>query len=289
MSNIKELLKELSKSLNSNALSAAVSASNINDVTFSDEDFSQIKTQLSGFLTEESAMANPKIIESIKKSVFPMHKKTILEQVENELSPIGTKLGIDFSGAEFATDKIKLLSGAIEEKLLKGSNPDTEKLVNSLKADKESLSSKLKQFETDFVPKAELDKISQGYQAKSLQRAFALKSNSFDLQDVYKDDRIKRALVNEIWGEINSAARLEFSDDNETEIRVLQKDLDKELYVNNKAVKFDDMLTEKFLPYLKKSEPVKPVKQQDSKPTEQSANPNVNRYAAQKEKYLAMK
>lgn len=288
MSNIKEVIKELSKLTNSNALSAAASATNINEVTFSDEDFSHIKTQLSGLLTEESALANPKIIESVKKSVFPLHKKTVLEQIENDIKPIGDKLGVDFSGAEFATDKIKLLSTAIEDKLLKGGNPDTEKLVKSLKDDKENLSKKLKQFETDFVPKTELDKISQGYKAKSLQRAFALKTNSFDLQDVYKDERIKKALVNEIWGEINNVARLDFSDDNETEIKVLQKDLDKELYVNNKPVKFDDLLTEKFLPYLKKSDPPNKQETHKQKPQEQSSNPNVNRYAAQKAKYLNM-
>jgi hypothetical protein len=244
-----KLITEISKRLNSNALSAASSASNISDVKFSDEEWGEITTQLGGLLTEDAALANPKIIESVKKSVFPSHKKTVLEQVENELKPFADKLGIDISDAEFATDKIKKIASVIDTKLT-GGNPDTEKLVNSLKADKEQLSKKIKEFEVNFIPKTELEKLQQGYKAKDLQKAFALKFSQFDLADAYKDERIKKGLTNTVWNEIQETARLDFDDSDN--IKVFQKDLDKELYVNNKPVKFEDLIAEKLQPYLKR-------------------------------------
>jgi len=286
MSDVKKLVTEISKRLNSNALSAASSASNISDVKFSDEEWGEITNQLNGLLTEEAALANPKIVESVKKSVFPSHKKTVLEQVENELKPFADKLGIDLSDAEFATEKIKKIASVIDTKL-SSSNPDTEKLVNSLKADKEQLSKQLKAFETEYVPKAELEKLQQGFKAKDLQKAFALKFSQFDLADAYKDERIKKGLTSTVWSEIQEVARLDF-DENDN-IKVLQKDLDKELYINNKPVKFEDLIAEKLQPYIKKSDPPKPPSQRKPNTQEQpAANPNMNAYAAQKAKFLSM-
>jgi hypothetical protein len=285
MSDAKELLKELSKRLNSNALSAAVGASNLSDVKFDDASWGEITGQLNGLLTKDAALADKEILESVKKSIFPQHKKTILEEFEGKLKPLASKFGINVTGAN-ANEMFDVFAGEIEKKVT-GQNPDADNLVKSLKADKEALASKLVEFESNYVPKSELDKIQSDFRSKQLQKEFFLKTNSHQLADVYNDPRIKKALINDIYNEITSTARLDFNED-ESGIRVLQKDLDKELYVNNKPVKFDDLISEKLQPYLKKSEPAKPTKTAQSNKQIEPINhkPNVSAFAAQKAKYL---
>jgi hypothetical protein len=281
----KELLKELSKRLNSNALSAAVGASNLLDVKFDDASWGEITTQLGGLLTKDAALADKEILESVKKSIFPQHKKTILEEFEGKLKPLASKFGINVTGAN-ANEMFDVFAGEIEKKVT-GQNPDADNLVQSLKADKEALASKLLEFETNYVPKSELDNAQSAFKAKQLQKEFFLKTNSHQLADVYNDARIKKALINDIYNEITTTARLDFDED-ESGIRVLQKDLDKELYVNNKPVKFDDLIFEKLQPYLKKSDPAKPTKTTQSSKQIEAINhkPNVSAFAAQKAKYL---
>jgi len=281
----KELLKELSKRLNSNALSAAVGASNLSDVKFDDASWGEITGQLNGLLTKDAALADKEILESVKKSIFPQHKKTILEEFEGKLKPLASKFGINVTGAN-ANEMFDVFAGEIEKKVT-GQNPDADNLVKSLKADKEALASKLLEFESNYVPKSELDNAQSAFKAKQLQKEFFLKTNSHQLADVYNDPRIKKALINDIYNEITSTARLDFDED-ESGIRVLQKDLDKELYVNNKPVKFDDLIFEKLQPYLKKSDPAKPTKTTQSSKQIEAINhkPNVSAFAAQKAKYL---
>ena len=281
----KELLKELSKRLNSNALSAAVGASNLSDVKFDEASWGEITGQLNGLLTKEAALADKEIVEGVKKAIFPQHKKTILEEFEGKLKPLATKFGVSIAGAN-AVEMFDQFAAEIEKKV-GGANPETETLLKSLKTDKEALASKLADYESNYVLKSELEKIQGDFQSKSIQKEFFLKTNKFQLADAYNDPRIKKALINDIYNEITTQARLDFTDD-ESDIKVMQKDMDKELYVNNKPVKFDDLVSEKLQPYLKKSDPAPKQKPQGQRPEPETNahRPNVSRYADQKTKYL---
>lgn len=256
----------------------------------SDDGILNIIEQTTSLYSFDSAVNNPKVIEQIRQEIYPDIKAKSLSWVEKQLKPVYDKLGIEYKDLEYLSDGLKELDGAIDG-LMTGSHSDEErKLVESLKKDKENLSNTLSLKEDEFKNEleAKISELKNEYSQKELWRTYKEEATSKPWADVYSDPELRDAILEKKFHKITAKANLKISEDGK--IQVFQKDMpDKELYEGTKKVEFHDLLTPEIDPYLKKSDPVKPVERNPlitSKSEELTANQRA--MIAQRAKFQAI-
>lgn len=233
------------------------------DKELSQEEANDLKEKINSLMTFEAAKNNPKIVESIKTELFPVHKKTVLKDFEDKLKPLADKLGVDISDKKFADEMFSTISEAISEKAEKGFQGD-KSVVEALKKEREQLAKQLEDTKQEYEGK--LTNFQKEQKQKELFREFENKFNNYNLADSYKDDLIKSSLKKSLWEEVTSKAHLDLSDNG---IKVFEKEMpEKELYINNKPATLESLLEPKISNYLKKAdEPIrKPSAPENSKP-----------------------
>lgn len=252
---VKDILETLNNQINSNELSAALKAESFEgEYALSDTGLLNIVSQTKELFTLESAVNNPSVIERINKDSYPKHMKTIMNKFEDKLKPVMDKLGIDYTEAEFISDKI----GDIEEKINQAAaKGDNKEVIEALQKELRELHSANESREEEFNNK--IQENEQSYIAKSIKDKFILTANNYTWAEAYSDHDLKGALLDKKWDKINAIATLKLSDTGE--IKVYQKDSPElELYEGNKIQTFQSLLEPEINAYLKKSSPEKVTK-----------------------------
>ena len=283
-----ELLKTVGNQIDNTELTAAINADNFDgEFALSEGGLSAAKEQVGKLLTIESAINNPAVIERINKDSYPKHMKTALSKIEAPLKEIYDAYGVDYSDAEYISDKI----GDLKEKLASAvASGDNKEVINSLNEElrlARAIPSKLEEEYNNKIQARDesdrVDKIKSIYVSKATENQWA---------DIYSDPDLKTAVLNQKWDNINAKAQLILSEDGK-DVRLMQKDMpDKELYDgNNKLMTFQSMLEPEFEKYYKKSSPEK-VRTPDtiekpSKDLTAQETRNLNELAAQKRMYAS--
>jgi hypothetical protein len=276
-----ELIKAIGNQIDNTELSAAIKADNFDgEFAMSEAGLNSAKEQVSKLLTIESAIANPDVIERINKESYPKHMKTALGKVEAPLKELYETYGVDYSDAEFISDKIDDLKEKLSEAVSKGDNKSViETLNKELREAKESLDKK----ESDLENK--INEVRNEYAMKDLRRTYELKANDYQWADVYSNPDLKKAILNQKWDKLNAKAHLQLSEDGT--IQVMQKDMpDKELYEGNKVMTFQSLLEPEISDFLKKSDSKQGKKPSEPKEKVQDdLTPKQKEMIAQKEKF----
>lgn len=276
-----ELLKSVGNQINHTELNAAINADNFDgEFALSEDGLTSAKTQVSKLFTLESAINNQEVIERISKDLYPKHMKSSLSKVEGKLKPLYDKLGIDYSEAEFLSDKIGDLEEKITQSASKGDNKEViETLNKELRDAKAALDTKDEEFNLKIQER------DSSYLAERLKDKFTLSANQYKWADAYSDTDLKKAILNQKWDKLNAKAHLKLSDDGN--ILLMQKDFpDKELYNGNKLETFQSLLEPELEPYLQKSDPKK-VNKSEPKPREVEGDltPNQKSMMEQRAKF----
>lgn len=256
----------------------AITSDNWDDV--SDEDIDQSVQEISGLLTKEAAVNNPQVIKQINEDSYPKHMKTALAKVEGQLKPIMDKVGVDYSDAQFISDKIEDLNAAIDKATSTGESKEViETLNKEIREAKEQLASMPEEY------KKREQEIHSQYKARELKNAYKLKVKSEQWADVYADQMIQDAIIDKQWDKLNAKAHLELSDDGD--ILVRNKEMpEKELYDgNNKIVTFQSLYKPEIEKFLKKSEPKKETRRPEPVLVTSPPTTNAERMAARKAEF----
>ena len=256
MEGIKKLLGYLNSVVNSNELSAALAASDLSAVEWTDEGLDEIKGQVGKLMTPEAASANAAVLENLRgnrsfiDSILEKEKgqiqSGILESIKNDhLAPIATKLGVNIAD----TDKLADVAAKIKEVDIQAVDPKQVELINQLKADREKLSNELK--EIGEKHQNELQEKDRMFARRELMDTIKAKCNEYKWLDVLDAD-VRNSIIESKVAEVESRAIMKLE---EGEVKFYQKDLpDNELYENGKdKATFDSMFTPKFEPYIQKS------------------------------------
>ncbi len=267
MAKIKDILKIVNEQISSNELSAALSASNLNDVEVTDEGFKEIKEQVEGLLTVEAAQTNP----LVKKALAIQHKKTFLTEFEGKLKVLADKLGLDseFTKAEFLDDKISLLVSKLDEK----PDPSEDKeVLKKYKKDIAELNTQIIKLQEE--KESEITAIKTGFETERVKNAFKSKLSNYKLADAYEKDLFKNTIFEKAFQEVSEKAILKFDD--KGELVLLDKETpDKPYYIKNKPAGIDDLVAPIFQDYLKVSEPQKPNSTPQTLPNQEVFKPGT--------------
>lgn len=269
--NIKDLLSIFNNLINSNEISAILSASNLSEVEIQDEDFDKIQDLAEGLLTVESAITN----KEVKDKLHQLHKKSFMKEVEENMKPLAELLEAteEYSQAENAKEKIKVLSDKFTEfKESKPTSGGDEKLKEQNITLKKQLADKEKAI-ADIQAQSEqrIGETQKEYENRLLKKAFYNElNNRFKLADAYNKPEIKQAIMDRVYQEVSKEAKLQLNESDSIEI------FDKEtegspffLKGSNKPAGIEDLVGPKIQDYIKVSEP----EDKSKKPEQKSSKP----------------
>jgi len=255
MGTLIDIVKKLNERINSNELSATVSASEPWTVEIDDKGIEAIETQLKGLTTLEEAKNNAEVFNHMKEKVektlgtelFNKHKSDFSHGVEKELLPIAKIMGIESDGKKWS-DTFKLiknkadsLSGDVNDTIL-AQNTEIEKLQNSLatqkegrKKDKEAHGIEMNNFKVDDLLTREIEA-------------------AVKLADAYQIKEVKTGLLNQFKDTIRNKANvsltdgvLKFSNKDNPDLEVFNE--------NGQKATLPDLIGEESRPYIKAKAP----------------------------------
>lgn len=249
---LKDILKLFNEQINSNEMSSLLSASNPAEVEITDEGYEEIKTQVEGLLTVESAQTN----REVKKALYKLHEKTIKTDLEEKLSALAEKMEAaeGYKSAKTVEEKIEFLTGELDniKKPPAGADADT---IKKYKSDIAELN---QQISTLTEQKdSEINEIKTGFEKERLKNAFRSKLSGYKLADAYQKDRIKKSIFDDAFNEVSKKAVLKLNEDGE--IQVFDPETpDKPLYIKNKPAGVDDLVSPILQDYIQVSDPNPP-------------------------------
>lgn len=260
---LKDFILKINKGvIDSNELEALAGSDTISklDVEVTDEEAEKIIGKLGGMLTLEDAQEHPEVVNAVKQKYYPQHKKTALQEFESlQQNAVKDLLGDEgfeaIKGIEYAKERQEKINELIKAKIEKlseggkksGNSDEVKELVD-----------KYNQLETDFNSYKEeaqnkLTEQEQGFKTALTKRAFTQKAISKPWADNY-DDRVKRAIIKEVFDEVSSEAALKLNDKDEVDL--LDKESQELAYRPKgatKAMNLDEVLDQKLNAYYKKN------------------------------------
>ena len=248
----KKLLIALNDQINLSELQTAVKEDKWSgEFDLTDEGFESASSQLKGLLSLDAAKNNKDLAEYFAKDLYPKHKKSATQAIEEKLIRLYDKFGVDYSKYNYPSEAIEELEEKVDQTASSG---DSKKLIDSLKADlqmEKDSNAKLSEEAENRIKEME-----SNYAQKELYKTYQLKANQYPWADAYSDPELRSALLKSKWEKLNAKAQMKLSD--EGEILLFQKDMpDKELYNGNKIETFQTLLEPELEPFLKKSTPEK--------------------------------
>jgi len=251
MKKVKDILKLLSAQITSNELSTIAGASNLEEVEVTDDGYKEIKEQVSSLMTLEAATHNPEVEKEILKIKEPEIKNQTLFSVEKRLKAFAKIVGFDLEDKEKAHEILDIFDLKVKDLLSKGADEDTLKLIAAQKDEITDLNNQVLNTQKEGDEKLEVQKIESSQ--RELKSQFMLQAKSRNWADAYKGDEFNGIVLEKVWNTVNSKATLTKKDG---VIVPMQKDNpEKELFIGNKKVTFQDLIDPEFEPYLKKSDP----------------------------------
>lgn len=253
MAKLKDVLKLFSEQISSQELETVISSSDPLNVDISDEGFTEIKTQVEGLLTVESAQTN----KDVKKALFKLHEKTIKTGLEEKLSTLAEKLEAEdgYKTAKTVEDKIEFLSEQLDNVKKPAPGADAETL-KKYKKDIADLNAQLLKASEEAEIKN--NETKSQYEQKLERKAFhQFLSNNFKLAEAYQKPEIKQALFDKAYQEAKKSATLKLNDDDSFGVFDLETP-DKPLYIKNKPAGINDIVSPHLQDYLQNSTPQPP-------------------------------
>lgn len=246
---IKDLLKALDKRISSNELSTIIGADNLNEVEITDDGWKEISTGLDSLLTQEAAIADPKVIDAIVEDKKPQIQVNTLHSIETRLKEFGSKANVDFGEKEKAHDLMTVLIEKADG-LMDANDDKTKNLIESYKTDITKLGGEINTMKESHTKT--VDGLKADFSQRELKSTFELQSKSRTWADHYIPETVNKALTDQIWNEGTSQASLKMVNG---VIKPFSKEHpDKPLFIDNKEATFESLFGPKFEPYLKKSE-----------------------------------
>lgn len=252
MKNLKDFLKELNEVLNVNEIEGFISAENLNEVEISEEGQEKIKGALENLMTVDGAKNNADLKKYFKEQLYPSITGEVLGNTDTELGKLVKQIFPDdydkFKEMEMTKDKVKWLVNNIPN-ALKSDDKSKEK-IQTLQSELEKVNSELAQ--TNEQKEKEIESLKSEFYNTQIKGEFNRYLLSKEWAEPYSKDGVKKALINEVYNEVNGEAVLRYEDDGK--IGVYQKDNPELKYTRKgKPVEFNDLVDPKVDDYLKKS------------------------------------
>lgn len=246
-----DIAKMISGRINSNEFSAALSASDPFSIEIGEEEFEKIQSQVSGMMTLDSAVNNvevakamkPKLKSEIEGDIRRELKNSMYTNIEEKISGLGPKLGIDLSGKKIDEQ----LDAISSHKAPTIDNKAYENLQNEFATYKEQTANDKENFKNELLD----------FKINSTLRN---KLSSVPLSKPYQDDLVKSSLFDRVISEVKSKAVISL-DDKTGQMKLLNPDnREMELFdENNKKIGIDDLINPLVQPYIQAT----PEKSQD--------------------------
>lgn len=250
MAKLKDLLKLFNDQINSNELSALLSASDPNEAEISDEGWEEIKSQVEGLLTVESAQTN----KDVKKALYKLHEKTIKTDLEDKLASIAEKIEAKdgYKSAKTIEDKIEFLTTELDNIQKPDSSEDT-KTLKKYKQDIAELNDQISKLTEDS--EKQITETKTQYEQKLEKKAFhQYLSNNFKLADAYQKPEIKQALFDKAYQEAKKSATIKLNEDDSFQVFDPETP-EKPLYIKNKPAGINDIVSPHLQDYIQVSDP----------------------------------
>lgn len=265
-----DLVKTLTGRLNSNELSALVGASDPWSQDISEEEFSNLETQVKGLVTIDSAVNNeavykalePKIKQKIEGDIHGSMKQLIYSKAEEALEPLGAKFGVDLKGKKIN----EIVSTLSSIDLGNGkTNDDYQALQNDFNKFKEDSESKLKEQASGF----------EDFKRRSILRD---KLSSYTLAKPYQETLIRDSILDKAIEKLESQAVYKLDDSGRSISGLYKKDNpDIELYGdNNKKLSINDLIDPIMQPYVSTKPDTNPSDTPKPEITIDKLQPEVN-------------
>jgi hypothetical protein len=238
-----DVLKTVAGKVNSNELSAALSASEPWNVEIDQSEFEKTANQIKGMLTLDSAVNNPDVAKQLKdklKTEWESErggelKSSIYGTVEEKLGKLSEKLGVDLSGKRL-DEQIQTIGEAKFKST--GSNEELKKLQEQLRGAKERETTLEKEYNKKFTD-------------FKIDTSLRNKLNSLPLAQPYQEAMVKDGIFDKVISTVKNKANLKLSENGDFEL--FQKDNpEMELYgENNKKLGIDDIINPLVQPFIK--------------------------------------
>ena len=258
MAQLKDILTNISDSVNAPELKAIVEDEKFPQFEIQDEAFEPIKEKISGLMTFDAALNNPKIVDSIKETIKPQIKKSVLNNIDDELLLNSRELFGDSVASAMADDKVNTYDR------VKKFTEATKKLISEgakdvkLKEANEALKKQMEELQTTFQKQIEekegaINEIKTGYSQKLIDKQLENELANFELGEKYTEPLFKKAIFDEVKGKVKKQAKLVLTDDMNIGIKHPDNE-ELALIINNKTVdNVRDLIAPIIEPFTKKA------------------------------------
>jgi len=258
MAKLKDILSNISDSVNAPELAEIADSENFPDFDIDNEKFMPIKEKIGSLMTFDEALNNPKIVDSIKETIKPQIKKSVLNNIDDELLLNGRELFGDSVASAMADEKVNTY-----ERVKKFAEA-TKKLISEgakdvkLKEANEALKKQMEDVQNNFKKQLEekdtaLNELKSGYSQKLIDKQLENVIANYELGEKYTEPLFKKAIFDEVKGKVKKTAKLVLTDDMNIGIKHPEND-ELDLMINNKKVEsLDDIISPIIEPFTKKA------------------------------------
>jgi len=258
MAKLKDILSNISDSVNAPELAEIAGSENFPDFDIDNEKFMPIKEKIGSLMTFDAALNNPKIVDSIKETIKPQIKKSVLNNIDDELLLNGRELFGDSVASAMADEKVNTY-----ERVKKFAEA-TKKLISEgakdvkLKEANEALKKQMEDVQNNFKKQLEekdtaLNELKSGYSQKLIDKQLENVIANYELGEKYTEPLFKKAIFDEVKGKVKKTAKLVLTDDMNIGIKHPEND-ELDLMINNKKVEsLDDIISPIIEPFTKKA------------------------------------
>lgn len=257
MAGLQDLLLAINEQVQSDELTALAGSSGLKEISIEDDTLTKVKDHYKGLMSIDAAKNNPDIIESIKETLKPQIKKSVLSNIDSQLLQtsrdlFGDEITSELSGIENSYERIKKF-GEHSKKYIADHSSD-DKLKGIIEGQKQQMDDLSKNFQSELKKKEkEIEKINTGFNNRLIQKEFTGILANYNLGDKYQEDFVKKALFSDVFSKVQQKAKLTLSDEGSI-IPKNPENPELELFIDNKKVdSLKELLDVEMQPFIKKS------------------------------------
>lgn len=244
MALLKDLLKDLNKTLQVPGIEALASASDLSKIEIDDETMTQTASKFGGLMSADAAKNNHDIEDHFKKKLHPTIKGELLGNLDTDITSTAKSLFGDdaveqLKEKEFTGDKIKFFGELAKTAIAsKGSGEENEK-IKQINAEMSKQIVELNGNIDKLTKDSEkaLKKAEAGFDETLIDKEFNAVFNSYTLGDKYNEDMFKNALRTDIRQKVKTVAKLTLSEDKKKIVPKNPENSAMDLFVNNNPIK----------------------------------------------------
>lgn len=257
MKKIKDFLKAINAILTIPEIDGWVAASDLNEVSISDEAAKTLGDTVKGLLTQEAAKNNSTLKAFFKKQIYESAKGELLGNVDTQLHTLtkslyGEEALAKIEPLEYTKEKFKVFQEIALEHQTKKADDKTKLMV-------EGLQKQLEKNQETHVRKLdekqkELDKIKGGFEDRLTKAELKRRIVSKRFAEKYNEDDFKDVLTETALGKITKEAVIRLDDSGGLRIYDPENP-EMKLYIDGSEITADTLIDKHIGKYLAKSEP----------------------------------